>query len=123
MSNSFQFNLVFKGILLAVVLALILSLGYGLLLSLSSIPESDLAVNLIFCLSVFAAALIITNKAGAKGLIYGLVIGLGFIILLLLLSGIFFSESISMLKVGEKIVLSLVAGGLGGIIGVLIRRP
>ncbi|MHB8124793.1 MAG: TIGR04086 family membrane protein [Desulfitobacteriaceae bacterium] len=123
MSNSFQVNLVLKGILVATALALILSLGYGLLLSLSSIPESDLFINLIFSISVFTAASIIANKAGTKGLIYGLAIGLGFIILLLLLSAMFFSETVSMLKIGEKIIFALGAGGFGGIIGVVFRRP
>jgi hypothetical protein len=122
MANSFQISLVLKGILIAAILALILSLGYGLLLSISNIPESDPVFILIFSLSIFAAALIITNKAGKKGLIYGLFIGLGFIFLLLLLSGIFFSEQISIIKIGEKLIFALVAGGLGGIFGVLFRR-
>ena len=122
MSNSFQFNLVFKGILVATALALILSLVYGLLLSLSGIPESDLAVNLLFSLSVFIAASIIANKAGTKGLIYGLAIGLGFIVLLLLMSAIFFSETVSILRIGEKSIVALTAGGIGGILGVIFRR-
>ncbi len=122
MSNSFQVNLVLKGILVAIALALILSLGYGLLLSLSSMPESDLVTNLIFSLSVFSAALIVAHKAGTKGLIYGLVIGLGFIIILLLLSAMLFSETISMLRIGEKVIFALAAGGIGGIAGVVFRR-
>ncbi len=123
MSNSFQVNLVLKGILVATILALILSLGYGLLLSVSSIPESDLAKNLIFSLSVLVAASIIANKAGTKGLLYGLSIGLGFIILLLVLSSMLFAETLSMLRMGEKVIFALVAGGVGGIIGVIFRRP
>lgn len=123
MANSFQISLVLKGILIAAFLAVILSLGYGLLLSISDFPESDPVFSIIFSFSVFIAALIITNKTGTKGLIYGLFIGLGFIILLLLLSGIFFPEHISLLKIGERLIFALVAGGLGGIFGVLFRRP
>jgi putative membrane protein (TIGR04086 family) len=123
MANSFQISLVLKGILIAAILALILSLGYGLLLSISNIPESDPVFVLIFCLSIFTAALIITNKAGSKGLLYGLFIALGLIILLLILSGIFFSEHISIIKIGEKLIFAFVAGSLGGIFGVLFRRP
>ncbi len=123
MSNSFQVNLVLRGILVAIALALILSLGYGLLLSLSSMPESDLVINIIFSLSVFTAASIISNKAGSKGLIYGLAIGLGFIIFLLILSAMLFSENISFLRIGEKVIFALAAGGFGGIIGVVFRRP
>ncbi|HWQ72317.1 MAG TPA: TIGR04086 family membrane protein [Desulfitobacteriaceae bacterium] len=122
MSNSFQISLVLKGILIAAVLALILSLGYGLLLSVSNIPESDPVFILIFSLSIFAAALYITNKTGTKGLLYGLSIGLGLVLLLLFLSGILFSEHISIIKIGEKLIYALVAGGFGGIFGVLFRR-
>jgi putative membrane protein (TIGR04086 family) len=122
MANSFKISLVLKGILIAAFLAVILSLGYGLLLSISNLPESDPVFSIMFSFSVFAAALIIANKAGTKGLIYGLLIGLGFIILLLLLSGIFFSEHISLLKIGERLIFALVAGGIGGIFGVLFRR-
>ncbi|MDD2235476.1 MAG: TIGR04086 family membrane protein [Desulfitobacteriaceae bacterium] len=122
MANSFKISLVLKGILIAASFAMVLSLGYGLLLSISNLPESDPVFSIIFSFSIFAAALIITNKAGSKGLIYGLFIGLGFIILLLLSFGIFFSEHISLLKIGERLIFALVAGSIGGIFGVLFRR-
>lgn len=122
MSKPFQFSLILKGILLAATLALFLSLVFGLLLSFTSIPESDLSSNIIFGVSIVVAAFIIAHQAGTRGLYYGLAVGLGFILLVLLLSGVFWSSSPSWLKMGEKTILALVSGGVGGIVGVLFNR-
>ncbi len=122
MSKSFQFSLAFKGIIAAAVLALFLALAYGLLLSLTSLPESSLAITVIVLMSIFVSALLVAYQAGAKGLYYGLFVGFGFILLLLLISAVFIDTPPSWLKVGERSILSLVAGGCGGILGVLVRR-
>lgn len=122
MAKSFQFSLVVKGIVLAVILAFVLSVGFGLVLSLTSIPESDMAINLVFNLSVLIAAILVALRAGTKGLYYGLSIGIGFIALLLILSAVFASAGPAWLKVGEKAIFAVVSGGAGGVVGVLIRR-
>lgn len=118
----FQFSLAIKGIALAMILAFVLSVGFGLVLSLTSIPESDMAINLVFNLSVLIAAIFVAFRAGTKGIYYGLSIGAGFMALLLILSAVFASTGPAWLKVGEKAIFSLVSGGAGGVVGVLIRR-
>ncbi|HWQ43856.1 MAG TPA: TIGR04086 family membrane protein [Desulfosporosinus sp.] len=122
MLKSFQFSLILKGILFAAILAMLLSLGFGLLLSFTSFPESNLSINIIFGTSILVAAFITAHQAGTKGLYYGLVVGLGFMVLELILSAIFWSDTPSWLRMGEKTILALVAGGVGGIIGVLFHR-
>ncbi|MHB1651243.1 MAG: TIGR04086 family membrane protein [Desulfitobacteriaceae bacterium] len=122
MSKSFQFSLVIKGIAFASLLALILALGFGFLLSLTSLPESNLAINVIVIISIFIPAFLAANRAGTRGLLYGLFIGLGFILLLLTLTGVFLDTSPALLRIGEKTIFALVAGGAGGIMGVLLRR-
>ena len=122
MFKSFQFSLILKGILLATILALLLTLSFGVLLSFTSFPESDLSINLIFGASILVAAFITAHQAGTKGLYYGLSVGLGFIVLVLILSAVFWSNSPSWLRMGEKTILALVSGGVGGIIGVLFHR-
>ena len=122
MTKSFQFSLILKGILLATILATLISLIFGVLLSYTSLPESELSINIIFGASVFIASFITAHKASTKGLYYGLAVGLGFILLVLILSAIFWSETPSWLIMGEKTILALVSGGVGGIIGVLFPR-
>ncbi|MDR3540018.1 MAG: TIGR04086 family membrane protein [Desulfosporosinus sp.] len=122
MLKSFQFSLILKGILLAAILAMLLSLVFGVLLSYTSLPESELSINLILGASIFVAAFIAAHQAGTKGLYYGLAIGLGFILLVLVLSAIFWTKTPVWLKIGEKTILALVSGGVGGIIGVLFPK-
>lgn len=122
MSKSFQFSLILKGIFLASILAMLMSLVFGVLLSYTSFPESELSINIIFGASIFVAAFITAYKAGTRGLYYGLAVGLGFILLVLILSSIFWSDTPSWLKMGEKTILALVSGGIGGIIGVLFPQ-
>jgi len=122
MSKSFQFSLILKGILLASILAMLLSLVFGVLLSYTSLPESELSINIIFGSSVFIAALITAYQAGTRGLYYGLSVGIGFILLVLILSAIFWSDTPSWLKMAEKTIVALVSGGVGGIVGVLFPQ-
>ena len=119
MSKSFQLTLILKGILLATILALLMSLVFGVLLSFTSLPESDLTINIIFATSIFVGAFITAHQAGTRGLYNGLAVGLGFILLVFILSAIFWSDTPSWLRMGEKSIIALVSGGVGGIIGVL----
>ena len=122
MARSFQFSLIVKGVLLASILAMFMSFVFGILLTYTSLPESELAINVIFGISTFIAALITAYRAGTRGLYHGLAVGLGFIVVVLILSSIFGSATPAWLKMGEKTILALVAGGIGGIIGVLFPQ-
>lgn len=122
MPKSFHFSLVIKGILIAAGIALILSFLFSLLLSFTHLPESTLALNVIFGVSVFLGAALTAYRAGIKGLYYGLATGIGFILFLLLISAILSSGSPSWIRFGEKAIVSVISGGLGGIIGVVVKR-
>ena len=122
MSKSFQFSLLLKGILLAAILAMLMSLIFGILLSYTSLPESEMSLNIIFGASIFVASFFTAHQAGTRGLYYGLAVGLGFILLVLVLSAILWSDTPSWLKMGEKTILALVSGGVGGIIGMLFPK-
>ncbi len=122
MSKSFQFSLILKGVLLASILAMLMSLVFGVLLSYTSLPESELSINIIFSTSIFIASFITAYQAGTRGLYYGLAVGVGFILLVLILSSVFWADTPSWLKLGEKTILALVSGGIGGIIGVLFPQ-
>ncbi len=122
MAGSFKFSLVFKGILIATVLAAILSLLFGLLLSFTSIPESDLSAHIIYSISIFLAALLITSKTGNKGMLYGVMIGIGFVLILLVFTAIVQPSAPSWIKIGEKLIFSVVAGGIGGVSGIFFSR-
>lgn len=122
MANSFKLSSVFKGVLLAAAFAIIFSLIFGLLLSFTSLPESELAANIIYSVSVFLAAIFITAQTGNKGMFYGISIGIGFLLLLLIFTAVFQADSPSWIKAGEKAIFAVVAGGVGGTLGVFLHR-
>jgi len=122
MPKSFHLSLVIKGILIAAAIALILSFLFSLLLSFTRLPESDMTLNIIFGVSVFLGAALTAYQAGMKGLFYGLAIGIGFILFLLLIFAILTPGSPSWILFGEKAIISLISGGIGGIIGVVVKR-
>lgn len=122
MPKSFHLSLVIKGILIAAAIALVLSFLFSLLLSFTHIPESDLSLNIIFGISVALGAALTAYQAGMKGLYYGLAVGIGFILFLLLVFAIITPGSPSWISFGEKSIISLIAGGIGGILGVIFRR-
>lgn len=122
MPKSFHLSLVFKGTLIAAGIALLLSIILGLLFTFTPLQESAIAYNLIVGVSVFVAGVMTAYRAGMKGLFYGIGIGIGFIVLLLLLFTILSPDSPSWLSLGEKSIVILAASGIGGIIGVVVRR-
>lgn len=122
MPTSFKFSLVAKGILISALIALILSLFFSLLLAFTGVPESESSFKFIFGISVFIGAAIASNQAGSKGLYYGLAIGIGFILFLLLVFAVLAPSSPSWLSFGEKSIISLVCSSFGGIIGAILKR-
>ncbi|MEA4902812.1 TIGR04086 family membrane protein [Desulfitobacterium sp.] len=122
MPKSFKFSLVLKGILISALFALVLSLLFSLILAFTKIPESGLSFHFIFGISVFFGAALTSYQEGSKGLYYGLAVGLGFVIFLLLISAILASSSPVWLGLAEKSIISLICGAVGGIIGAILKR-
>ena len=122
MPKSFSISLVAQGIVIAAVASLILTLILSLVYFFTSVQESALHSFVSIAISVFGASLLIAYQAGSKGLIYGLTIGLGFFVLSLIVSLIFYSGSLSWLIVLEKALVSHVAGVLGGTLGAVLKR-
>lgn len=121
MSKSFEIPLVGKGILIAVVISLILTLVLSLIYFFTSVSESFIYSLLCAGIGVFAASFYIANKAGSKGLIYGISIGLGFFLFTIITFFIFYSEAPSLKIIVQKLLICLFSGGLGGIIGAVIK--
>lgn len=122
MPKSFKFSLVLKGILVSSLFALVLTLFLSLILAFTSIPESTLSYSIIFGISVFLGAALTSYQAGTKGLYYGLAVGVGFVLFLLLLSSILNSTSPAWQAIGEKTIVSVVSSAIGGIIGAIFKR-
>lgn len=116
-----SFQPILKGIIYAAVTALILSGIIGILTNLTTIPESELINNVIFVVSVFFGGLTAARIAGVKGLYYGIAVGVGFILLILIVSAIMQSDPFDWLGIAAKAFYAIVAGGIGGVVGVALK--
>lgn len=122
MSKSFETSLVTKGILITVIISFILTLVLGLVYFFTSIQNSGIHSIIIVGVSVLIASIYTAFRAGSKGLIYGVLIGLGFFLLSLVVYYIFYEGSPSWRILLEKCLVSLITGAIGGTIGAILKR-
>lgn len=110
---------VIKGSAYSLGLSLFFSLLAGLTYHFTALPEQTLpwASVLVLALGVGGGALVAGRAAGARGLFHGAAVGGVFFLAVWLTAGIFLPGQ-AVLAVYEKLAVVLVAGGLGGVIGV-----
>lgn len=116
-----SFRPILRGIVYALITALILSGIIGILTSLSNIPASELINNCIFAVSILFGALIAARAAGTKGLYYGAAVGLGVVLIIMLISAVMLPNPFSWTGIALKTLYALASGIIGGIIGVLLK--
>ncbi len=119
LKNPVNFVAVLKGILVAIAICLLLSIGTGVFYHVTSVSEETLLLSTVFiiAISVFSGSLAAGKGAGNKGLYNGLAVGLFFFLAVWLFSGLIFPGH-SMLSIIYKLLITLTAGAVGGIIGV-----
>lgn len=110
---------VLKGTFLTLAISLVLSAGTGFVYHVTSVTEQSLPwfTGAILVASAFSGSLAAGKQAGNRGLYNGLATGLLFFLVILLLAGLFLPGQAG-LSVFPKLLLSLGAGALGGVIGV-----
>lgn len=111
-----------RGLLIALAVAVVLSLASTALLYFSNLSEKFvpwIAALIVFA-GVFFGAALASARAGSKGLYHGLGVGLGFFILMWVLGTLFFTGPTTVIGLLEKLILTGSAGALGGIVGVTL---
>ena len=118
--NSLKIKSLAKGIIFSIIITFILILIVTCICYWGNVSEKVLGVMLfgISCVSVFLSSILLGKSVKEKGLVYGILNGFGYFIVILA-SAVCFSgkfnpsaQSISML------MGSVFSGALGGIIGV-----
>lgn len=114
---------IFKGVLIAVILTLVSVFIYSVVLTYTNISESTVfpVILLITALSILISSSISTIKIKKNGIINGGAIGLIYILLLYLISSITTTGFTLTLSSIAVISASIIAGMLGGIVGVNIK--
>ncbi|SHF50290.1 putative membrane protein, TIGR04086 family [Desulfofundulus australicus DSM 11792] len=119
-SGSFNIGEVFRGTLLGLAVSFLGSALIGTGYYFTRLPESSLpwfAAGLFF-LSILIGACSAASRAGNRGLFHGLGVALLFFIISWLLASILFPSPILPVSLIQKLILAIVAGALGGILGV-----
>ncbi|WP_368294427.1 TIGR04086 family membrane protein [Dehalobacter sp. TBBPA1] len=122
MSKPFQLSLVTKGIALAIVISFLLTVVLSLVYFFTSVQESFLYSLLAAGIGVLIASFYIAYQSGARGLLYGLAVGIGFFVVTLLIYYIFYAGDPSWKILLEKVLISPIAGAIGGSIGAVIKK-
>lgn len=115
-----NFLVILKGILIAYIVTFILISIYSCLLAYTNLPESTIpmCIVVIAIISISLASSLTLKKIKEKGLINGAIIGASYLLIIYLLSSIFLvGFSVNTFSI-VMLIFSLIAGIVGGIVGV-----
>ena len=115
-----NFHSIYRGTLTALLLSLLLSILAGLVYYFTSLAENTmpLAATLILFLSVAIGSGYAAKKARSKGLFNGLGVGITTFVIIWLVVGLLLPGNVLLSGVLSKLDLTLIAGALGGTLGV-----
>lgn len=113
-------NHVFKGLGYAYILTLIILLVYNGALTFTSLSSNTIAMvsSFITTLSAAFGGFYASKNIKEKGLIYGLLVGLIYVICLMLIVFLAKDSFTLDLDLVYKVLLTSLSGGIGGVLGV-----
>nr|WP_317359222.1 TIGR04086 family membrane protein [uncultured Tyzzerella sp.] len=113
-----------KGAIFSYLLTAIVFIIYGVLLTYTEITEKNIqiVVMLTTVLSVLIGGIIASKGVNSKGLIFGMLVGIVYSTIMIMVG----LCVLPVLKITSKmimiIILSISAGGIGGIIGINTKK-
>lgn len=120
--NSPPLNLaaVIRGTLAAVIVSILGSAALGLVYYFTGLPEGTLpwVAAGVFALGVFVGGGLAAQMAGSRGLFHGLAVAVAFFVISWLITGLLLPAPVLFPGMLSKFLLCLIAGALGGILGV-----
>lgn len=123
-NNEFVKNLkrIIKGDIIAIIITLISLFVFAVVLTYTQVPESTINPVIIVtsAISILIGSSISTLKIKKKGLINGFFVGLIYILIIYIIASIMGTGFMLNVEATIMVILSILAGMLGGIIGVNI---
>lgn len=113
-----------KGTIYALIIASLLNLMAGSIMYYSAVSDLWLGsiATFIFGLSIFCGGIVASFKASNKGLLHGISVGIIFLVAASLISGLMDSSTITGIAFLKKALSAIIAGGMGGILGVSLSK-
>ncbi|MCL2399089.1 MAG: TIGR04086 family membrane protein [Defluviitaleaceae bacterium] len=123
-SQSKQFKALMVGVVMGYAITCIVFLGYSMLITYTSMTERNLpmVVAVTTLLSVMVAGFDAAKGAENRGWLWGMGAGLVYIIILTLLMMSVLQRFAVDTRTITSIILALAGGGMGGILGINMRR-
>lgn len=111
---------ILKGLGYAYIITLIVLLIYNLLLTYTDIPADSVSMVTSFITTISAACggFYACRHIKEKGLIYGFIVGISYIVLLIIMFYLAKEKYIFDITLLYKAILVSIAGGIGGVLGV-----
>ena len=120
LKNKSRLNCLLKGILLAFVITFISIFVISLLLRFTNLREGKLPIlnNIIMMVSIVISSIYLAMQVKEKGWLNGAFLGLGYYLVIVLLSFVAI-KSISLdVITGAKLMVATLTGSIGGMIGI-----
>lgn len=115
---------IFKGVAISYIFTFVSFLIFAILLSTTNISDSYIpgVICIISFMSILIGSASCTKKANSQGLIWGSIVGLIYSIILYLISSLLFVGFSVPVSCFYLIALSVLFGGIGGIVGINLKR-
>lgn len=122
-NNNGLFSLA-KGTVFAYFITVVVFIIYGALLTYTDITEANLqmVVMITTVISVLISGFISARSASSKGLLYGMLAGLIYSIIMIMIGLCILPVIKFSFKLIMIFILSLCGGGVGGIIGINLKK-
>lgn len=119
-----NFVRIIKGSILSIILTIICLLIFSLILAYTNIPEKTMipVITAVTAISILAGSIISVSKIEKKGIINGALVGLIYILTIYIISSIAKGKFGITINSIILIASAIIAGMLGGIIGVNIKN-
>jgi putative membrane protein (TIGR04086 family) len=119
-----NFVRIIKGSILSIILTIICLLIFSLILAYTNIPEKTMipVITAVTAISILAGSIISVSKIEKKGIINGTLVGLIYILTIYIISSIAKGNFEITINSIILIASAIIAGMLGGIIGVNIKN-
>ena len=119
-----NFVRIIKGSILSIILTIICLLIFSLILAYTNIPEKTMipVITAVTAISILAGSKISVSKIEKKGIINGTLVGLIYILTIYIISSIAKGNFEITINSIILIASAIIAGMLGGIIGVNIKN-
>lgn len=121
--SSNKFILLIRGVSISILITLIMILGLSIILSMSDVKESVIMPTVIFssAFSILIGGFLVTKKLDEKGIVYGGVVGVSYMIILYFISSIInFNFSLNFNSF-IMVAVGIFGGAIGGILGVNLK--